>query len=52
MYRVGVAAEKVVEVEAKNSCEAIRAALEQMEAEGRKVFGTHRVNRVESVERD
>lgn len=48
-YKVGVAAERVVEVEAKNSHEAIGAALEQMDAEGRTVLGTLRVERVEKV---
>ena len=46
-YKIGVGVEKVVEVEAKNSHEAIGAALEQVAAEGRVVLGTQRVERVE-----
>jgi hypothetical protein len=49
-YKVGVAAERVVEVEAKNSHEAIGAVLQQMAAEGRAVLSVHRVEPVEHVE--
>ncbi len=51
-YKIGVAVERVVEVKAKNSHEAIRAALEQAAGEGRTVLGTNRVERVEQTERD
>jgi hypothetical protein len=46
-YKIGIATERIVEVEANNSHEAIRAALEQAAAEGRVLLGTQWVERVE-----
>ena len=46
-YRVGVAVEKLMEIEARNAHEAIRDALALAAEDGRKVHGAHRVERVE-----